>query len=73
MGALCRRMDVPRLEVHETVSEAVAKLGGLGFGLVMRGGVRGWVRLGFGLGFGFGVGWWVVVGGLLDVGVEWFG
>lgn len=36
VGVLCRRKEVPRLEVHETVSEAVAKLG-MGFGLVMRG------------------------------------
>lgn len=37
VGALCRTRTVQRLEVHETISEAVAKIGNMGFGLVQRG------------------------------------
>lgn len=39
VGALCRghRKEVQRLEVHETISAAVAKIGTMGFGLVSRG------------------------------------
>lgn len=37
VGALCCRGEVKRMEVHETISDAVAKIGTMGFGLVQRG------------------------------------